>query len=507
MKYRRPHPINIIEYTFKYLFLLLLPVLRAVYSLLFTDMSLTQWVSGVWFDILVILLIVGMGFVMWFRNGYRLTVRGIDVRRGIFLVRRRLIPYEKLSITTVEWPWYFLPIGAVHVTVDTDGGAATVSDFSITLRKKELDALFERTQQPFCSHSEIKRVYLPKNIYIAILSFVASNSLTGVLFMSTFVSGAGKVLGEQFEREVVAHLTSLAELLAFGLPPVAAWIALLVIGGWLISFLRNLVRHLRFSVTRQGGLVTVRSGLFTRREHTITVKRINLLELRQTLLTRLFGFYTVFIHVNGYGKKKDELSVLMPAGESWELSRNLELLLPQIPISSPTIRPKLKFLSRFLIPPLAWIAGAAAVWFLAGRLFPDWGEIILYFGIMAEIPCVWYLFVKIASFLHTGVGIRADAYTFRYTYGYRFKTIAVSKERVVKLTVRRSLFQVMSGCCDLVVLTYSEGRKRHVIPNLPYEEARRMMCLQDCCKPSVSLFDRLGKRRKKKQGREDGIDE
>ena len=34
--------------------------------------------------------------------------------------------------------------------------------------------------------------YLPRNFYIAVLSFVASNTLTGVLFISTFISGAGK---------------------------------------------------------------------------------------------------------------------------------------------------------------------------------------------------------------------------------------------------------------------------------------------------------------------------
>ena len=497
MKYRHSHPINILEYTSRYLFLLLLPLLRALFVFLLTDMPFLQWLSGVWFDILVVLVIIGMGFIAWFCYVYRLMPDGLEVRKGILLVKRRFIPYHRLSIVTVEWPWYLIPVGAVHVAADTDGGAATVADFSITLRKKELSALLAYTQKPFLNPSEMKRVYLPKNIYVAILSFVASNSLTGVLFMATFVSGAGKVLGEQFEREFVAHVTSAAQLLAFGLPPVAALLAFVVLGGWMVSFFQNLIRHLRFSVTRQSGSITVRSGLVTRREYDITVKRINLIELRQNLLTKLFGFYTVLIHVNGYGKKKDELSVLMPAGESEELSRNLELLLPEIPICKPRLRPKINYLSRFLIPPLLWILLFSGLWFLAWQLFPDWREISLYFGTMAEIPCIWYLFVKIASFLHTGVGESAGAYTFCYTYGYRFKTVAVPKERVVHFTIRRSLFQMMSGSCDLVILTYSEGRKRHVVPNLPYEEVRRFMGAQDCCKPCKPLIDRILERIRK----------
>ena len=129
------------------------------------------------------------------------------------------------------------------------------------------------------------------------------------------------------------QLTNLATLLAFGIPPLAAIIAFVILGGWLVSFLMNLVRHLRFSVTRQGGRLSVQSGLFTRREYFIAIKRINLIELRQTLITKLFGFYTAFIHANGYGKKKDELSVLMPASDSLDLAPNMKLLLPEIPVS------------------------------------------------------------------------------------------------------------------------------------------------------------------------------
>ena len=107
------------------------------------------------------------------------------------------------------------------------------------------------------------------------------------------------------------------------------------------------------------------------------------------------------------------------------------------------------------------------------------GDLVLYLGIMAEIPAVWYLLVKILSFFHTGIGTGGDTYTFRYTYGYRINTVAVPRKRIIKLKIRRSLFQVMSGCCDVIVYTFSEGRQRHVIPNLNYEEVKRIMVAED----------------------------
>lgn len=486
IKYKHSHAINILEHTSKYLLLLLFPLARALVA---STNGFYDWLAGAWFDILILSVILLLGILAWYKYVYYLGETGIYIKQGILLPKYRYIPYQKLSVVSVERVFYLIPFRAVRLTADTDGGAPTTPDFAITVYKNQVDDFIRRSKAPFVNYSDLKRVYMPKNIYIAILSFITSNSLTGVIFAATFISGMGNVVGGEFETQMMEQITSLASELAKGIPPIAATLGFVVLGGWLLSFLLNLIRHLRFSTERQSGSLQINSGLITRREYFIAVKRINLIELRQTLLTKLFGFYTVFIHSNGYGKKKDELSVLMPSGEGYDLTRNLELLLPEISVCRPQVRPRIKYLSRFLIPPLAWIGGVSAGWYLAYRFFDLFSDVILYFGIMALIPCIWYLIVKIVSFFHTGVGESSTAYTFCYTYGYRIKTVAVPKKRIVKLTVRRSLFQVMSGCCDLVILTYSEGRKRHVVPNLNFEEAKKIMETESFYRPQKHKND------------------
>ncbi len=482
MKYRHSHPINILEHTSRFLILLFLPILRAVWELLQETPDFYEWLAGAWMDLVTCLCILALGTIAWYRYEYCFTDTGIDMRKGLFLVKRRFLPYRKLSVVSVEHPFYLRPFGAVRVAADTDGGTFNREDFKATMHQEDVILFLQQTSLPFTDLSEMKRVYLPKNIYIAILSFISSNSLAGVLFVSTLISGAGKLLGEWFEEMLMDQITTLLRILAFGIPPAAAGLAFLILGGWLVSFLQNLIRHLRFSVTRQGEQLQIQSGLITRREYRVMIQRINLIELRQSLITKIFGFYSAFIHANGYGKRKDELSVLMPSCEKEDLSLNIQLLLPEIPFCTPTVRPKLKYLSRFLMPPLCWIGGVAAAWALAVRFFGSYSDLIHYIGVMMEIPCVWYLLVRIVSFFHTGVGEREDAYTFRYTYGYRIKTVAVPKKRIVKVSVRRDPFQIMTGCCKLVILTYSEGLKRHVIPNLDYEEVKRIMGYQRYCK-------------------------
>lgn len=81
----------------------------------------------------------------------------------------------------------------------------------------------------------MKRSYQPRQIYIVALSAVLSNSLAGVVLLSVLISNLGKILGQEFERRILGTVELLTNLLAFGLPPVAAalgWV--LVAGGcWL----------------------------------------------------------------------------------------------------------------------------------------------------------------------------------------------------------------------------------------------------------------------------------
>ena len=479
MKYKHSHAINIIEHSKKYLTLLVFPALRALFitleAVFVGNMGLYEWVAGAWFDLVTLAIILSLGVWAWYQYVYRLTDEGIDIKKGVILPKYRYIPYQKLSVVYIERPFHLIPFKAVRIHADTDGGNPSIADFEITVYTKQVNEIVRQVNAPFINQSEIKRVYLPKNFYIAVLSFLSSNSLTGVLFTVTLISGAGVVLGSEFENQVVEQLTTVASIIAVGVPPIAAVIGFVILGGWAVSFISNLVRHLRFSATRQSNSLFIQGGLITRREYYITVSRINLIELRQSLMTKMFGLYTAFIHANGYGKRKDELSVLIPSGGGRELTQNMQLLLPEIPICKTTLKPKKRFLSRFLIPPVWCVIIVSLLWLVAWVLFPMFSDITLYLGAMAELPCLWYLGVKIVSYFHTGVGESKTAYTLCYTYGYKIKTVAVPKNRIVLFTIRRSLFQMMSGCCDLVILTYSEGKKRHVVPNLDFEDAKKMM--------------------------------
>ena len=467
-EFQRQHPLAIVHAFSKYLLLLLLPLLR---SLLLLGGNVWVWAKGAWFDILILIFVVGFGVLQWLCTTYALQNKGIYVESGFLINEARYIPYTNLSSAVVEKPFYLLPFHIVRMRLETDSGSPAKADVSLLLRERQAEEVLERgtgflAEAAGTSGGGLIRVYRPRALYIAILSLVTSNTLTGVLFLATFISQTGKVLGEQFEAMLVHSLTRLVQFLAFQVPPAAAMVAAVLLGGWGIAFLLNLVNHLGFQATRQGKLLAIRVGILVRKEYYLAVERINFLTLRQSLLTKLFGFCSAFINCTGYGKEKNELSVLLPAVDKRDLRRNLRLILPEMRVMDRRYKPPKRVITRFLIPPCGTILGLLAGFWLLRWLFPSLSGLIWYFAVMAEIPAIWWLFVKIAAFFHVGIGIRGDIYTFHSTFAYAFFTTVLHKDKIAKTEVRQSLFQKMAGCADIRVFTFTETRHHVRIHNI-----------------------------------------
>ncbi len=476
MKKMRSHPLNILENTSHFLILLLLPLLRA---LLTSHNGFYAWISGAWFDLLVLAFILALGIYSWFVFVFSFDEEGIYLRKGIFFKKYRYLAYHDLTSISVEAPWYYVPFRAVHLRADTDGGSTQLSDFSITIHRDLAKHLLIVAKCPYLKSSDLKRFYIPSNFYIAVFSLITSNSLTGVLYAATSISKAGDIFGKEFRDRIVNEFTRITEILAFGLPPAAAALGYAILFCWLISFLLNLSQHLKFESARRGGILEVSAGLFTKRHYAITVERINFLIIRQSMFSKIFGFFSVFIHCTGYGKKKNEMSVLMPSGEAQELTSNLTMLIPEIPLAKKQIKPKLLNLSRFLIPPLTLILCVLGAGLLGIYFLPKLYNILLFLLIIIEIPSVWWLVIKTYAFFYTGIGTREETVTLYYTFGYQIIACAIPKEKITKVEISQTLFQISTKCCDVTFFTYGEGKRRQKVLNLYLPEVLKLLNLSE----------------------------
>lgn len=462
MIYRHPHPINIFENMSRFLFLLIIPLIRGFFTF---GGGLQAWLQGAWLDVMIVAIILFFAVIRWRFTWYAAGETGISVERGILIKQHFFIPFQRVSALTVVADFLYRPFHATKLRADTDAGFFRKSDLQITLPRDEAFHILN-VRESFHSTGTLVKVYQPKWLYIAVLSFLTSNSLTGVIFLSTFISQLGSLLGKEIEDYIYGTLTEIARVLAFGIPPVAAVIAYIIIGGWGIAFIRNLLNNRGFTVTRKESTLYISTGLLTQKRHSILASKINFVDIRQQITTKIFGICTTFIHSNGYGKDKDEYAVFMPASSKRANRRQLALLLPEIRESKVEIRPNMGAIFRYLWEPgliSFLILGFTAIFALYFRGF---SRLIAFSGFMLSLPFLWWLVVRILDFCTTGVGFDGNCYTLKYSKGFILHTVIIPVGKAVTISIRQSPIQKFDDACDLILYSYSENGKSHRIKNI-----------------------------------------
>lgn len=480
MKTYRSHPINILEKISKYLILLLIPILRTlVFVLLSQDESFIVWLKGVWLDLSVISVIIALGIYSWYLYKFSYDENALYIKKGIFLKSTKIIQTVNISSLSIHTPWYYRPFKIVRLRADTDGGNFTSSDFYITVKEEYATNLSEQIKQNIKSDKKMKKYYIPHNFYLAVFSFLTSNSLTGAIYLAASISQIGNFFGKDIQNRLFEEFKKITSILAFGLPPIAAIIAYIIIITWFLSFLINLFQNLKFCVIRQNDYLEISSKFISKRYFLISTDKINAIMMVQSLITKLFHLSSVIIDCTGYGKHKGEVGVLFPCGVTKDLMTNLDMLLPQIKFVKRQTKPKLVNLSRFLIPPLTLILLITILFFISQIYISLFKSTLLSLYIVLLIPCIWWLFVKIYAFFASGIGCDYDVITLYYTFGYQIRTVSIPKNKISKIELSQTLFQLSTKCCDVTFHTYGEGAKRYKVLNLNLIEIKKVLNLTD----------------------------
>lgn len=471
----RAHPIMILEHLWRFFYLLIIPLVRGVTSAL--QHGLSGWLEGAWVDLLVLAAIFTLATLRWYFLTCERRPEGLYQTSGLFMRAKTFIPQAHIDTLALTYPYYLKPFRAVRLRADTKAGSFDKADIKLTLRRDDAQAIFaDRQSQDIAGY--LTREYRPRGVYIAALSAVLSNSLAGVIFFAAFITQTGNLLGEEFENRLFGTFESFTRMMAFGIPPAAAAIAYLLMFGWLFTFLRNIIRHKNFCARRGAHLLEISGGIFTNRKYSVDVGAINYVDIRQSVLTRLLGLYSVFIHAVGFGKAKDDVSALIPASTSRDLMHHLGLLLPEFKLSRRQAKPNFGALFRFLNDAFWPCLLLPPTTFILSRIFEGWAEFIQWVGFMACLPAYLFLVVRILDFCSSGIGRHGKTYTLRYSSGFYIHNVIMPRDKVATITLRQSVFQKMDNKCDVLIFSISEKSRRHHIRNIDKTMAIEVLDLQ-----------------------------
>lgn len=474
---RRTHPLSIFIFLYRFLFLLILPLLRGFLSTLHG--RLAEWFAGVWLDILLLLFLIVLSTLKWAFFQYHMDKCHIKITYGILFRHTLSIPLRYVSTLSVLSSIWLRPFWIAKVRVDTAARGIRKADFSFYVRQSEARRILHLRNEPEQIRDGVACKYRPATWSLVLLSVFTSNSLPGILMVATFVSHAGKVLGNELSLLVRHTFEETARKIAFGLPPIAAAAALLLFIGWFAAFLMNLLQTRGLEIIRTEHTLKISGGVLMKKCYSLRCGDISFVDIRQSLLTRMLGLYSVYLNAIGFGKEQADIAAIIPFSVKSRVLNRLALLLPEFVPAQRTIRPGHNAFLKFLFWPAVYCVLIPTAAAYGMHLFPTLANIIQFVGAMIALPVLWYFGVRLLDMISSGVSKQDEFYTIRYSIGYYLHTVIVSWEKITVIDIRQNPFQRRSKKCDAAILTRAEGRKRHILRAFRLEDCLRMFGLQE----------------------------
>lgn len=469
------HPLRILRYSMKNIWLLIFPLLRGISVLHFNASDLYEWWKGAWFDIAVLFIILIFGFVRWFFSRITVNERSVVYRQGIFIRIHKAVPISCVSVTTAEYPFYLKPFKGVIISLDTRAGVFKNADLKIMVREKVC-----REIMSFIPESAIKgkKAPLPKANALSVVGFSVffSSGFSGFVYIATFFYKGGDIVQDMISS-YLSRITETTEMLTnklfLKIPDAAIAVGTFFITAWFLSFIVNLLRYSKFRISGDEEVLNISCGLLKRREYRIKCNHINYTDLRQNLIMKIAGAVSVSISCAGYGADSQHLPVLLPIRMEKNLGKGLENLGIRGNLEL-NFRPKFTSWLNYNWQPLF-----TGLLFIPARKhfeiyisgFSDLSQFTL---IMVEIACIWFIAIRTTALFTNGISVYDDTVVFRCSKGTSFHTLIADRDNVVKTEIRQTLLQKISGKCSVCLWFSGEMRSRYVVRALNKKDVIRI---------------------------------
>ena len=471
------HFVKSFRYSAKNIWLLIFPVLRGIKSFRIDFGTFYTWLSGAWFDLLILMAVIGFGIYRWVTTWVRFGDEEVTLTSGLFVKSETVIPFKSVSVILIESPFYLRPFRTDRIKINTCAGAFKSSDMSLLMRSGDFNII--RNELENLGDNAIKVIEIrPKSLNVLFFSLVFSSSMYGAIYIVLFFFQLGSVSRDLIEhefRDTLSQLTNeVSSIIAFNIPRKAIYLSVLIGVSWALSFIVNILRYAGFKLEKHSRYFKVSMGAVTLRNYYILSDKINYVDMRQTLLMKLFHRSALNINCAGYGNIKSELPVLVPVINSKTVHDALELLNFRHGKVKRTARANRAAVMTFLGLPLTFLLGIPLLMVLLFHWTPKFADLILPFAFFAEIPAILMTIIKINALLETNVTIEDEFIYLHYTRFFTFHTVVVDRKKLVKLQIIQNPVQKKLGRCRIDFYFSSGVPKKNKLYGMNIKDAKRI---------------------------------
>jgi putative membrane protein len=264
--------------------------------------------------------------VRYFSFSYRIEGNELITQQGVLQRKQRNIPLERVQEIRIEQGVMHRLFGVVDAKIETGGGEgaeASLSVLSRTAAENLRQAVFERVAEIRAGKAQIpiseSSLALPERTIIRQLSIkdLVVAGLTSNHLVSAFVLAgalwnfADDLIPESIYRRIADMIYRRAESIlaqdAATAAIVTIFIALTIfVVGFIFSIVGSIILFYGFTFSRRGEDLYRSYGLFTKRASSLPRRRIQVLEVEERLLRRLFGLATLRADTSGSHREDED---------------------------------------------------------------------------------------------------------------------------------------------------------------------------------------------------------
>ncbi len=461
----RAHPLMIAKFIKPFLFVLFLPVIRAVLQYINVG-EIEGFLTLEFISFAVITLIAALRCM-----AFRVVCDGksVFIRMGIVFVRKCEIEISKLSsVQTVRNPFDII-FSSMTFKINTEAGALKKSDFEFKLKfsdGKELSRML------YGGETVSKQRFSP--IKVAIMAAATSSAFTGMIIGVPIINRAGNLLGVALSDMLLNEINNVSSKIETHFPPIVNTVSLIFLLAYLVSFVYSFLKYVNFRVILGEEKLEVRSGFFSKVRTAFRRASVNDVKIEQTALMLLLRRYSMKVSVGGFGDTKSESQVMVPSGKYGEIKKDFSFYFPFLIPDNRYITPKRSVLnqSRFLFWPGILLISVLIISIPCAVIFDEFTRFIFFLTVVALVFVFYYAYISLLEYKNGKLSLGANVFV-QGKKGLRTCELYCPKEKVGQIIITRFFTDFYYKTCKVRVTLCSESADTIQLRHIDYETAKQ----------------------------------
>lgn len=422
--------------------------------------------------LLFVLFMIASIVIKWLRFTYRAEDNELRIEQGLFVKKKRYIPFDRIQSLDLSESIIHRPLGLVKVKVETAGSGGEAEAELTAIKKADAATLQKiiadvknKVSEEAAEEVEIhQREDIIYKITSRQLLFLASTSGRAGVVISAFLAFIF-----QFEDFIPYEklFNEMQQLIKFGVVfiSVIVFLALLIV--WLLSVVIAFFKYNDFTVKKVNDELIITRGLLEKRTTTVPLHRIQALTITESPIRQPFGYTSVSLESAGGASTDLENSsmVLLPVVKREKIADLLGEYFTDYAFDMDLSFAPKRSLRRYLF--VKSIIALVILAVVAGFFWP-YG---LFAAVLLPISILW----GYAQYRSAGWNLTDSQLTMRYR-SIEQHTMLMKKNRIQSMEAKVSWFQKRADLAAVSAAVKSgAGARDAEIAHLDEEHAMEIM--------------------------------